>query len=303
MPLQRLHTHFPDVLPLGTVRTTDTHTFTVIEHDDGSTTTEYVYQLDKAPIERVDDVTGIVQGQTQGFVEGDDFVVVDSNGDGELDAVDFSVGGRSPDANTQFEVTYVAESILSRYVDAHHKSATTLEPRLEELHNSHQIDNATKEDLDRIGALFGDLGKRRNRDDEEYRAFLKSIVQSFRGRGTKPGMRFAIAAGLGLDLTKSKYRDDDGNIDLSDYIIIEEDFEQVGYEIRIETDDTTFLSSAVNDMAELADPSGVALLSPPIIVLDGETALIATTQESTVVDETVGLGGDLLTLDGSSTLG
>ena len=288
MSLPHPREFLPDALPLSTLRTAEAKTFSVVEHDDGSTSTKYVYKLDKAPVKSVDAVGGEVNGHLQMFTEGEDYVVIDDDGDGKLDSIDFSVGGDEPDANGDLYVEYVAESIMSRYVTAHYETVADLEPDIETAIESHQIEKASGDDLDRLGALFGELGKRRGRSDAEYRAFLKSIVQSFRGRGTKPGMKFAIAAGIGTD---------------PENIVIEEDFQQVGYEIRVETDDTSFLSSAINDMAELADPSGVALLSPPIIVLNGETALFSVSQESTVVEETVGLGGGLMSMDGGSTLG
>lgn len=288
--------YLPQVLPLTLTRTVEPHTFTIFEQDDGTTIAQYTYNLNKAPVKRVETVTGTVNGRDYTFEEGTDYAIIDDSGDGEPDSIDFSIGGADPDENTTFEVEYVAQSILNRYVSAYDTTVDPLNGDIQSAIESRQVEHAdgraesdsgTNTDLDRIGALFGPLGKRRGRSDTEYRALLKSIVQSFSGRGTKPGMKFAIAAGIGTDTSN---------------ITIDEDFQQVGYEIRVENVDTQFLSSVVNDMAQLADPSGVELLSPPIIVLDGESTVISESG-STVVASQRGMGGGTLTLDGTSALG
>lgn len=286
MPIKSPLDYLPGILPTQDIRTTESHTFTVIEHDGGTTSTEYVYDLDKSPIDRVDEVVGSFNGRDYTFAKGTDYAVIDDNGDGRPDSIDFSIGGVDPDPNTTFEVTYVAQSILNRYVSAHHETVEPLNGDIEDTIQSHQVENATGDHLDKIGALFGEIGKRRGRSDEEYRALLKSIAQSFSGRGTKPGMKFAIAAGIGADPSE---------------ITIQEDFDQVGYTIRIDTD-AAFRGSVVNDMAEIADPSGVELLEPPAIILDGES-VISTETDSQVTNPQIGLGGGTLSIDGSSTLG
>lgn len=285
----RIVDRLPTVVPRDIVREeNEDHEFTVLNYEDGTSSTKYVYILDKAPISRVERVEGIVDGFEFTFVEGTDYTVIDDDGDGELDSIDFSIGGTDPDDNSVFHVTYVAESVISRYTDAHDDDLATVIVDLEQVIESHQIDSATGRNLDRIGSLFGELGRRRDRGDEEYRALLKSIVQSFKGRGTIPGMKFAIAVGIGTD---------------PDNIEIREDFEQAGYEIVIdESVETDFVSSVVNDMAELADPSGVDLLSAPIIVLEGEDVIVDETG-TRVVEEKLGLGANVLTLDGESVLG
>lgn len=246
------------------------------------------YTPRKAPFYEVREITGTVNGSSFTFEQGIDFETTDTDGDGALDTIDWSVGGENPDPDTIFYVTYRCESVLTRYVAAHNEVADHYShTEIQDVIDSHQVDNATGDQLDEIGALFGEIGRRRGRTDDEYRALLKSIVQSFSGRGTVPGMKFAIAAGIGTDPENIK---------------IDEDFTKVGYEIRIENVDTTFLSSVVNSMAQLSDPSGVELLSDPIIVNDGDVILFVPT-ESTETDSDVGLGGNVLTLDGNSLLG
>lgn len=286
MPIGNVFEHLPNVLPEGEIVVEDEqHEFTVLDYG-GSTSTKYVYHLDKAPVVRVDRVEGVVDGSPYVFEENTDYEVVDDTGDGEIDSIDFSIGGEQPDDNSQFFVTYVAESIISRYVDEHESEVDVADLEIDEVIDSHQVDNATGSELDRIGAIFGQLGKRRGRPDDEYRSFLKSVVQSFKGRGTVPGLKFAIAAGVGGE---------------PDDIAITEDFDAVGYTITITNVDTSFITSAVNDLAQLADPSGVELLQAPIIV--SEIKSIDIEKDESVVTEEIGLGGGTLALDGSQTLG
>lgn len=177
-------------------------------------------------------------------------------------------------------------SVLTRYVNAHEAEVRKFDAKLSYTILSRQVDHASGDDLDRIGAKFGELGKRRGRNDDEYRSYLKGIVQSFRGRGTKPGMKFAISSAVGTD---------------TDNIVIDEDFQNNSYDVRITDTDVGFLSSVVNTVAELADPSGVELANPPIIQLEGADIRITAT-ESSVIDSVSGLSSDSLYLDGSWTL-
>jgi hypothetical protein len=272
---------FPPQTPKDNIIVEDEkHTFTVLEYEDGTSSTQYEYTLDKAPVEDVRSVVGLVNGNSVEFEAGTDYQVVNST------YIDFDVGGETPDPNTEFTVDYVAEPIISRYGDAHNDETMVTDSVIQDAIFSHYLNEASGSNLDRIGSLFGDLGKRRNRSDSEYRSLLRSIVQSFAGRGTVPGLKFAIAAGVGTD---------------PDNIIIDEDFSQIGYTVRIENVDTSFLSSVVGDMAEIADPSGVDLLAPPVLVLESGTVAL-THPGWTVIDEGDGLGANTLTLDGNSQL-
>jgi hypothetical protein len=106
-----------------------------------------------------------------------------------------------------------------------------------------RVEQRNSADLDRVGALFGPLGRRRGRNDAEYRAFLRSIVQSFSGRGTVDGIKFAVAAGI--DIPESD-------------VIVTEDFQSNSYSITV-LNPNGINSSVVDEMAELADPSGIGL--------------------------------------------
>lgn len=89
------------------------------------------------------------------------------------------------------------KSVLRRYVDAHDERQTVFDAQLQQAIASHYIETAEGEELDRIGELFGELGSRSGRDDQNYRGYLRSIVQSFSGRGTVPGIKFAVSGAVG----------------------------------------------------------------------------------------------------------
>lgn len=178
------------------------------------------------------------------------------------------------------------DSTIVRYIVQHNKEFAEIEEENQYTINAHQIDNATGDDLDRIGSMFGELGERRGRNNSDYRSYLKGIVNSFNGRGSLSGLKFAIASAINTDTSN---------------ITIDEDFQELKYDIRIENVDSEFLSSAVNDLAELADPSAVEL-GQAIIVLDGETVIISESS-STITNTRVGLGGGTLDLDGTKALG
>lgn len=269
--------NLPGSVPRGTFRETETQQFQVLEYEDGTTSTKTLYQLSKAPFVSVESVTAVVNGIETTLEAGTDYAVIDDNGDGQLDSIDFSIGGSNPDDNTEFTVTYVTKPVITRYIGAYNDQSEQVVSSIEDAVASHQVNRASGSDLDQIGALFGRLGRRRGRSDQEYRAFLKTIVQSFSGRGTIPGLKFAIAAGVGFN---------------SSDVTITEDFAEVGYEIRVDNVDTAFLSSVINDLADLADPSGVELLSPPVIVLDGDIIVLRTT-ETQITTETGLAGGEL----------
>lgn len=113
--------------------------------------------------------------------------------------------------NTPISVVTSTESTFSRYVEAHSEEMSAIDSDIEYLVSSRQIDSAGGDDLDRIGSLFGEIGERRGRNDSEYRAYLKSIVDTFKGRGTIPGIKFAVAGALGLnayDISIIEYYDD-----------------------------------------------------------------------------------------------
>lgn len=439
--MSNLRSRFPDIIPMETIRVdAEEHLFKVIEYDGGQNSVKQQYTLDKSPFEEVESVVGIVNNEEYTFEKGTDYDVVDTDADGRFDAIDFSIGGESPDANTDFQVTYLAESIISRYVGSFNDEVSRLEGDRQNVINSHYINKATdtgyidnfedeeiieyttdycqgrvrvqssvvlqggwalemknecngdpltirsssglqryprrndkfiyymqltnsgdighfdfmyqqnedggeqfysirlnaeanefvvqkddgsnkkstanvdlgaelgdwlrveaktdsigtvaasvydnegvklgdvsiedtsytnggirwrafngsgtglvyadaadivereSSDLENIGAIFGDLGKRRGRSDEEYATFLRSIVQSFSGRGTVSGIKFTVASGLELP---------------PEQVTIREDFVNNKYDVEIERPFPPHELVTLTDLADLADPSGV----------------------------------------------
>lgn len=133
--------------------------------------------------------------------------------------VDFSVGGDNPDDGTTFYVTYYAESIISRFIEAHEEQVEEVSVDADDVIEGRFITQAQGRELDELAKLFGELGKRRGRSDAQYRIYLKSIARSFAGRGTLSGIRFAVSSGLGIS---------------QDRITIFEDFENNEYDIQID---------------------------------------------------------------------
>lgn len=147
-----------------------------------------------------------------------------------------------PQEDSLFYVTYRAESIISRYLDSHEEELDRVEDAVQEVINNKFVQSASGDNLDRLGRLFGPtIGKRRGRSDEQYRIYLKSIVQSFVSRGTVNGIKLAISAATDVPL---------------DDIEINEDFENVEYEVSV-IPNTPVTVSLLEEVAEIADPSGV----------------------------------------------
>lgn len=264
--------------------------FPTISHDDfvrdevtyTFDSSQDLYHISKGPAHEVYEV---YSGDTT-FVEDTDYSLVDSDGDGLYESIDWSIGGSSPSDGDTFVIDQKFRSVLARYLESHNDEIIDLEEGFDEARLARQISTAEGEELERIGAFFGALGKRQGRNNANYRVFLQSIVQSFGGRGSKSGLKFAIAAAVGTT---------------TDNIEIQEDFENLEYTILINNVDTDFISSAVNELAELADPSGVEL-DVAIIVTEGND-IIVDGQSSVVSPVHTGLGGETLTMDGNSTLG
>lgn len=178
------------------------------------------------------------------------------------------------------------EKILNRYVEAHDSQFDGFDGGVSYTKLSRYVQEAEGDDLEEIGKLFGTLGEIGDRNKEEYRTYLTSLINSFNARGTRSGVKFAIAAAANTT---------------HDNVIIDEDFDKNEYEISVVDVDSEFVGSTINELAELADPSGVKLASPPIIVISGEELLLSS-DESSVIETRSGLGSNTLTLDGQSTL-
>jgi hypothetical protein len=264
---------FPEVLQTGKVQVEVGYEF-----DDSLD----VYEIKKGPATRVFEV----RSNGTNFNEGTDYDLIEDP-NGNYVKIDWGIGGSEPNDGDLFIIDQEYKSIMSRYLESHDVEMEHLSEDTVTVVSRRYLDNATGDDLDRLGAIFGDLGKRQERNDSEYRDYLGGVVDSFNGRGSLTGLKFAIAAAIGVDPS-------DINID--------EDFENLSYTIRIDTSvSTSLITSAVDQLAELADPSGVEL-SEAIIVLDtGGMTMGGGT--AGVISTSTGLGSQTLTLDGNSTLG
>lgn len=176
--------------------------------------------------------------------------------------------------------------IIDRYIDAHNAEFTGFDAAISYTKLSRQVQEADGSDLDRIGRLFGPLGSRGARNSSEYRTYLTNLINSFNARGTVAGLKFAIAAAANTD---------------PENVTLDEDFENNEYEISIEQTESDFIGSSVNQLAALADPSAVELSAPPVVITTGDEVRL-TSNESSVIETTEGLGANTLTLDGGSTL-
>lgn len=145
------------------------------------------------------------------------------------------------------------DSTLRKFIETHQAESDDFVEHLNSVQSSHFIDQAEGEELDRIGAIFGPLGDRGERGDQEYRAYLKSIVQAYRGAGTVPAIKKAVAAGIGVD---------EGDV------VIEEDFENLSYRIKL-SDWNGHEGSTIEELADLADAS-VAQLQRTHYIIDTE---------------------------------
>jgi len=194
------------------------------------------YLLAKAPIQRIESVSGVVNETETIFQQGIDYKLSDDNE--KLIWID---GGEHPDPGSEFFVTYRSESVLSRYIRSHSEELDSVQEDLEEIVEAKFVDTAEGAELDRIGDIFGTLGRRLGRTDEEYRTYLKSVVQSFISRGTKEDIKTALSAATGVPLEN---------------IALNEDFQENEYEVSVIVT-TPIIGSLIEQVSEIADPSGV----------------------------------------------
>lgn len=140
------------------------------------------------------------------------------------------------------------DSNLQQWLAELQAAADNLDASVDTARKSSQIRNASNEALDEIGKDFGPLGKRRGRGEEQYRSFLLSLVAAFDGRGTAPGIRTAVAAGILAHV---------------DDVALIEDEDALEYEVVLENAAwAPHSSSTVRELADLADPSVVQQREP-----------------------------------------
>lgn len=137
---------FPDIMPMETIRVSnEEHTFEQITYSNNTTSTKYRYTPDKAPVLTVEEVVGVVNGSSFTFTQGIDYEVVDRDNDGKNETIDFSVGGKDPDPNTTFTITYLARSVVVRYLESYQDELHKISDDLEYVIDSHHVDTASND--------------------------------------------------------------------------------------------------------------------------------------------------------------
>lgn len=232
----------PDVFPQNGIKVVEEpHTYRTYEGDSFEPVIEErEYTLDKAPIDEIVKIEGVASGKSITFEEGTDYVLSNEN----EDVVWQDDPASRPDAGSTFYVTYRCDSIISRYLGTAEEEFHTIDHKIEDTINSKFVDKAEGQDLDELGKVFGVLGKRRGRTDLQYRIYLKSVVQSFVSRGTVTGIKLAVSAATDVPIAD---------------ISINEDFENNEYEVEV-IPNNPVSGNIIEEVAEIADPSGVELL-------------------------------------------
>jgi len=236
----------PSIVPDGRVNVIgERHTYTVFETSAGPEA-QKTYDLNKAPVESILRVTGTSGGDSTIFVAEADFTL---SADGNQ-LVWEDDPANEPDPGSIFFVNYTTDSIISRYLDASEEQFDVVISKVDESLSSKLVDSATGDDLDEIGKLFGPIiGRRAARSDEQYRVYLKSIVQSFISRGTIGGVKGAIAAATIV-----------GPEDISVQEFFDDNEFSVSISLEAEAEFTNVITgSVIEDVADLAAPSGVRL--------------------------------------------
>ena len=159
------------------------------------------------------------------------------------------------------------------WLDAHQGELDELDEDLAQVKDEIHIGTATGQELNLIGNEYGVLGRRRGRDDPSYRAYLMSLMASFQGVGTVPGVKQAVSSGLLVD---------------EDVVDVIEDFAANKYEIEL-TDWTAHETGTVRALADLADPLAIGRREPVHYLLEGDT-VTPTSSGTRVITSTSGLG-------------
>jgi len=132
------------------------------------------------------------------------------------------------------------------WLDAHQTEIDGLGTDIKQTKEQIHVAHATGQELDLIGREYGLLGQRRGRDDDTYRSFLMSLIASFKGVGTVPGVKEAISSGLLVE---------------TDDVVLREDFTANKYEVELR-DWTAHQTETVHTLADLGDPLAIERLDP-----------------------------------------
>lgn len=141
---------------------------------------------------------------------------------------------------------YEESTDFEPWLSAHQSEVDELQQEIVQVMKEVHVGTATGFELDLIGREYGVLGRRRGRDDPTYRSYLISLVASFRGRGTIPGVKEAISSGLVVD---------------RDAVELIEDFTANKYEVKL-TNWTEHRTGVVHTMADLSDPLAIERREP-----------------------------------------
>jgi hypothetical protein len=110
------------------------------------------------------------------------------------------------------------------------------------------IDTAEGQSLDLISEQFGAIGRRRGRDDDDFRQFLQGLVPAFDGRGTVSDVRLAVSSGVTFD---------------RELVTLREDFGNREYQVELlESGWRAHRTGTTRDLADLADPVAVDRVDP-----------------------------------------
>jgi len=193
---------------------------------------------------------------------------------------DVDLGERVPYPLPQDDDTTLQQWLAELQIEA-----DDVDIALDNVLESLQVEHAPTRALDELGKDFGELGKRRGRDDDQYRSFLLGLVAAFDGRGTPPGLKTAIAVGV---------------LASADDVSLIEDFGTQEYEVVLENEAwSPHRSGTVRDLADLADPSVVQLRGPVHHRL--ATAPIGIETEATAINSGTELATAAVGIDAGET--
>lgn len=263
----RLRSLFPTYAATEQIQTTDTVS---------TASAAQPYALSKAPADAVLEVTAVIDGVQRSFELPHQAIDVQTNSDGQPTAISFSDPDRQPDDETTVEVRYLAKSLLSRYLEVYEEDIQAIYNEIGLVRGGYYIETAHGPQLDLIGFQFGELGRRRGRNDVEYRALLRSLVKVFNGTGTRNDIKIAVATAI-----RGQTED----------IEVAENYEQSGFYVIISQDPDTDVSRSISELVELSRPSGIELLAEPTVENPGG-AMALDGGPVSVVGEGVGIGTD-----------
>ena len=272
----------PNYIPKSTIIVDEVYT---VESDTGGNP-QTVYQVEKAPFNSISSVEAQVNGITTDLEIPTDVepIGTDSTLGPGFDSIEFVNPDTVPDVGSEFTVEYRTEPVVLQYIETFDNDLDDLGDAIDTSIASKYIDEAPGDELDLIGSSFGEIGRRRRRSDTEYRGFLRSIVRAFNANGTIGDIKFAVASALRGS---------------TDDVRVEEDFEQTGFRVYIDTGDSEVLTASLNDLIDLSSPTGVELLRPPVLQTE-DTEIGIVGGGSVVTSREGGLGSS--TLDSGSEL-